>query len=269
VGPRGRSPAGAGGAATGPETTGAEAAGEDTGEDPAGVALGAAAVGELRGGTPGAEGRTAPGTWGPFEGFGGGAALGADFCSAATGDDFSAPVARAFGSVCPGAGDFDALPIGAGARETAAGGATGLATAGMEPAGAVAVPEGTAGRASRVAGDGGVRPTVAVTFGAAGAFGTTGGGGSPSGDMLGGAGGTSLIGMMNPHFLHFIRTDRPETLSSAIWYFALQLGQRNFIRRDQSSLSRCSLMDSRVASSGASASARSQVSTALLRKPAF
>jgi hypothetical protein len=36
--------------------------------------------------------------------------------------------------------------------------------------------------------------------------------------------------MTKPHFLHFIRTDRPATFSSAIWYFALQLGQRNFIR---------------------------------------
>jgi len=48
--------------------------------------------------------------------------------------------------------------------------------------------------------------------------------------MEGGAGGTSLIGMTNPHFRHFIRTDRPDTFSSAIWYFALQLGQRNFMR---------------------------------------
>jgi hypothetical protein len=29
---------------------------------------------------------------------------------------------------------------------------------------------------------------------------------------------------------HFIRTERPATFSSAIWYFALQLGQRNFIQ---------------------------------------
>lgn len=32
-----------------------------------------------------------------------------------------------------------------------------------------------------------------------------------------------------PHLRHFIRTDRPATFSSAIWYFALQDGQRNFI----------------------------------------
>jgi hypothetical protein len=31
---------------------------------------------------------------------------------------------------------------------------------------------------------------------------------------------------------HFIRTERPATFSSAIWYFALQLGQRNFIQPD-------------------------------------
>jgi hypothetical protein len=38
---------------------------------------------------------------------------------------------------------------------------------------------------------------------------------------------------MYPHFRHFIRTDRPETFSSASWYLALQLGQRNFIRTEQ------------------------------------
>jgi len=32
------------------------------------------------------------------------------------------------------------------------------------------------------------------------------------------------------HFRHFIRTVRPATFSSAIWYFALQFSQRNFIR---------------------------------------
>src|SRR5688572_24245949 len=36
---------------------------------------------------------------------------------------------------------------------------------------------------------------------------------------------------MKPHLRHFMRTDRPATFSSAIWYFALQLGQRNFIQR--------------------------------------
>lgn len=34
----------------------------------------------------------------------------------------------------------------------------------------------------------------------------------------------------SPHLRHFMRTERPATFSSAIWYFALQLGQRNFIR---------------------------------------
>jgi len=33
-----------------------------------------------------------------------------------------------------------------------------------------------------------------------------------------------------PHLRHFMRTERPATFSSAIWYFALQLGQRNFIQ---------------------------------------
>jgi hypothetical protein len=68
--------------------------------------------------------------------------------------------------------------------------------------------------------------------GARGGFGTAGSsdGAPPSGEILSGAGGTSLSGMTKPHFRHFIRTDRPATFSSAIWYFALQLGQRNFIR---------------------------------------
>jgi hypothetical protein len=71
-----------------------------------------------------------------------------------------------------------------------------------------------------------------VTTGAAGARGTSeGSGASPSpGAIVAGAGGISLIGMTKPHFRHFIRTERPATFSSAIWYFALQLGQRNFIR---------------------------------------
>ncbi len=38
--------------------------------------------------------------------------------------------------------------------------------------------------------------------------------------------------IMCPHLRHFIRTERPATFSSAIWYFALQLGQRNFIQPD-------------------------------------
>jgi hypothetical protein len=32
-----------------------------------------------------------------------------------------------------------------------------------------------------------------------------------------------------PHLRHFILTARPTSFSSAIWYFALQLGQRNFM----------------------------------------
>ena len=110
---------------------------------------------------------------------------------------------------------------------------------------------------------------------------------SPSdGAIVSGAGGTSLIGMMKPHLRHFIRTERPAIFSSAIWYFALQLGHRNFIplcaaragtarlaQNDealpQRSLSKCSLIDSRVASSGASEWVRSHISTALFRKPAF
>ena len=36
--------------------------------------------------------------------------------------------------------------------------------------------------------------------------------------------------IMLPHLRHFIRTVRPATLSSAIWYFALQFSQRNFMQ---------------------------------------
>jgi hypothetical protein len=39
-----------------------------------------------------------------------------------------------------------------------------------------------------------------------------------------------LISIKCPHFRHFMRTARPATLSSAIWYFALQLEQMNFIQ---------------------------------------
>jgi hypothetical protein len=62
-------------------------------------------------------------------------------------------------------------------------------------------------------------------------LGTTGTAPGPAlGGSVLGAGGISLSGITKPHLRHFIRTERPETFSSAIWYFALQLGQRNFIR---------------------------------------
>jgi hypothetical protein len=35
------------------------------------------------------------------------------------------------------------------------------------------------------------------------------------------------------HLRHFIFAERPVTRSSAIWYFALQLGQTNFIQLDK------------------------------------
>ena len=38
------------------------------------------------------------------------------------------------------------------------------------------------------------------------------------------------IRMTREHLRHFIRTERSATLSSAIWYLALQLGQMNFIQ---------------------------------------
>src|SRR5687767_7827451 len=35
--------------------------------------------------------------------------------------------------------------------------------------------------------------------------------------------------MSCPHLRHFMRSVRPDAFSSAIWYFALQLPQRNFM----------------------------------------
>jgi hypothetical protein len=176
------------------------------------------------------------------------------------------------GRAMPGA-DRGADPSGFGAATF-----TSLSV-GRRAAGLASARAGVGERASRVAGDGGVRAGVSFTTGGGGALGTSGSATGPTpGTSEGGAGGTSLIGMMKPHFLHFIRTDRPDTFSSAIWYFALQLGQRNFMRwlgrvssgrAPQRSRSRCSLMDSRVASSGASARARCHVSTALFRNPDF
>jgi hypothetical protein len=46
-------------------------------------------------------------------------------------------------------------------------------------------------------------------------------------------GTTGLAGegtsMTSPHLRHFMRTARPSSFSSAIWYFALHFGQRNLI----------------------------------------
>lgn len=128
------------------------------------------------------------------------------------------------------------------------------------------------------------------------------------GDALAGASSGALSGspcpartsIRWPHLRHFIRTVLPATLSSAIWYFALQLSHRNFmglracratllraynpvaflsgdrkLSRDgaarwaQSKLTRWRLIDSRVSSSGAARRARSHDSIALWRKPAF
>ncbi len=86
------------------------------------------------------------------------------------------------------------------------------------------------------------------------------------------------------HLRHFMRTVRPATFSSSIRYFALQLGQRNFMQQTESAgpyrsgvlshaihrrPSRCCFTDCRVESSGARVKARSHISAALLRKPAF
>lgn len=46
------------------------------------------------------------------------------------------------------------------------------------------------------------------------------------------------IMMLCAHFRHFIRKVRPAIFSSGIWYFALQLSQRNFIRAFRASLGR-------------------------------
>ena len=45
---------------------------------------------------------------------------------------------------------------------------------------------------------------------------------------VGGRGGAARTSIWCPHLRHFIRTVLPATFSSAIWYFALQLSQRNF-----------------------------------------
>jgi hypothetical protein len=100
--------------------------------------------------------------------------------------------------------------------------------------------------------------------------------------------------MSAPHLRHFIRTALPATFSSAIWYLAWQLWQLNCItdgncrRRGphchtasglphktlqpsarHSTATRCRLIATRVSSSGAAASERSHISSALFLKPAF
>lgn len=129
-----------------------------------------------------------------------------------------------------GAGGFGFADVGADPGDIAArgddfaSGGEGRGSPAFAP-GAVAFGA-TAGAASVAAF--GAPPTSVI---GRGAFGTIDRGSVyPPGETLSGAGGTSLSGMTKPHFLHFIRTDRPATFSSAIWYFALQLGQRNFIR---------------------------------------
>jgi hypothetical protein len=59
-------------------------------------------------------------------------------------------------------------------------------------------------------------PEAGSIRGAVGARGTTAGGVAPVGGTVVGAGGISLSGMTKPHLRHFIRTERPTTLSSAI-----------------------------------------------------
>jgi hypothetical protein len=137
------------------------------------------------------------------------------------GEDPGADGAAGFGFADAEGGGGAPMPAVRG-DDFASGGAgrgkPGLATAGVLTTGA-----GAAGNESFA--------SASSSDGARGAFGTEISDSAPlPGEALSGAGGTSLSGMTKPHFLHFIRTDRPATFSSAIWYFALQLGQRNFIR---------------------------------------
>jgi hypothetical protein len=55
-----------------------------------------------------------------------------------------------------------------------------------------------------------------VTWAGGGGLGTTDIKSPSAGCSVVGAGGTWLIGMMKPHLRHFIRTERPDTFSSAI-----------------------------------------------------
>jgi hypothetical protein len=50
---------------------------------------------------------------------------------------------------------------------------------------------------------------------------------------------TAATWMVCPHLRHFIRSDLPATLSSEIWYFALQLSQTNFTRSRSSDVEGC------------------------------
>jgi hypothetical protein len=90
--------------------------------------------------------------------------------------------------------------------------------------------------------------TKAFAVGDAGPGGPSGGGTTAASRSTGGAAGWGagadgsescgtpsavLIGMRWPHWRHFILTERPATRSSAIWYFALQFGQMNFIQRSE------------------------------------
>jgi hypothetical protein len=117
------------------------------------------------------------------------------------------------------------------ARPPAPGGAAGLGGGGLRGA-------GTAGRGGGRPGTPGVRgggsdddPCVGpcVPSGRAAA------GGSPVEASWGSLEATdvsvtdAVTSMRCAHLRHFIRTVRPATLSSAIWYFALQFSQRNFM----------------------------------------
>jgi hypothetical protein len=136
------------------------------------------------------------------------------------GEDPGADGAAGFGFADGGGGG---APTPAARGDDFVSGGAGRGKPGLATAGVLAPGAGAAGNESF--------ESPPSSDGARGAFGTESSGSAPlPGEALSGAGGTSLSGMTKPHFLHFIRTDRPATFSSAIWYFALQLGQRNFIR---------------------------------------
>ena len=207
----------------------------------------------------------------------------------------SAPSADVDGR--PGAAAATASGVAAGAvalAGTRAAGAGPGAALGGTPAGAGAflgTPPATAGVLPVVfdaaAGAGAAAFAGTLALGAADVAGTGAAAGTATGagaSASGCAGGATLgatpaprMRMSLPHLRHVMRSVRPATFSSGIWYFALQLSQRNFIGYGclgdarwacQRRAIRCSLMPCRVSSSGEFPSARSHISMALYLNPA-
>jgi hypothetical protein len=190
-------------------------AGAATASDAATALGAAAALGELGGGAAAALGELGAGAAAALGALGASAGFGTVGAGAAFGALGRAGGTAGFGTVATlpggGRGAGKAAPFavgnfaGAGATRGAAGeGATGFAGCAAEPAGG---------------GGGGAELSASLSCS----------GGSLS--VMPGDAKALDTWIMKPHLRHFMRTDRPATFSSAIWYFALQLGQRNFIQR--------------------------------------